>query len=125
MQVIETAIKEHVDETKKEKETSQELVQQLEEEHDGSTEYDQAIAEVEKRKAVLEADQVACGVVFAQAESSRSGIDIGKVLTSDQSKAFVGLPPSVVGKVNLRVGEVTTQRGSTSFVGVFGGSIDA
>jgi len=114
-----------VDETKKEKETSQELVQQLEEEHDGSTEYDQAIAEVEKRKAVLEADQVACGVVFAQAESSRSGIDIGKVLTSDQSKAFVGLPPSVVGKVNLRVGEVTTQRGSTSFVGVFGGSIDA
>jgi hypothetical protein len=72
-----------------------------------------------KQEKIIGASQVSCGVVFAQAESSRSGVDIGKILTTEKSRAFVGLPPRVVGKVNLRVGEVTTQGGSTSHVGLY------
>jgi hypothetical protein len=37
----------------------------------------------------------------------------------EKSLALVGLPQSVVGKVNLRDGDVTTKGGSTSHVGVF------
>jgi hypothetical protein len=109
--------------TQKQQDEAKELLQRLEETYDSIPNVDQAIAEVEKRAELLETDQVNCGVILAQANASRSGIDIGKVLTTDQSTAFVGLPASVVGKVNLRVSEVTTQGGSTSHVGVFAENI--
>lgn len=117
---LEKEIQAHLDLTTEHLETTHSRIEQLEENHDGSPEMDQAINELQKRAENLQNDQVASGVVFAQAESSRSGIDIGKVVTSDNSNAYVGLPASVVGRVNLRVKEVTTQIGSTSHVGVFG-----
>jgi hypothetical protein len=120
LQAVETKLQEHLLLASEQRAEAQKRIQQLEEEHDGTADFDQAIEEATRRVQVLEADQVSCGVVFAQAESTRSGIDIVKVLTSQKSIAFVGLPPSVVGKVNLRIGEVTTTDGSTSHVGVFG-----
>jgi hypothetical protein len=120
LEAIETKIQEHLLLASEQQTEAQKRIKQLEEEHDGTAEFDQAIDEATKRAQILEADQVSCGVVFTQAESMRSGIDIGKVLTAQKSTAFVGLPPSVVGKVNLRIREVTTTEGSTSHVGVFG-----
>jgi hypothetical protein len=120
LQAVEDKLQEHLLLSKDQQTDARTRIQELEEEHDGSADFDQAIEEATKRVQVLEADQVSCGVVFAQAESMRSGIDIGKVLTSQKSTAYVGMPPSVVGKVNLRIGEVTTQDGATSHVGVFG-----
>jgi hypothetical protein len=116
LQAVEDKLQGHLLLAKDQQTDARTRIQELEEEHDGSADFDQAIEEATKRVQVLEADQVSCGVVFAQAESMRSGIDIGKVLTSQN----VGMPPSVVGKVNLRIREVTTQDGATSHVGVFG-----
>ncbi|KAH7069997.1 hypothetical protein BKA63DRAFT_519941 [Paraphoma chrysanthemicola] len=119
LQAIEAAIHRHMRNTQEQQIEAKRHLEELEEGYDSAANVDEAIAEVEKRIDLLEMEKVNCGVVFAQANSSRSGIDIGKVLTTDDSTAFVGLPISVVGKVNLRVGEVTTQGGSTSYVGVF------
>lgn len=123
LQAIEEAIQNHMRSTQKQQDEARELLQRLEETYDSISNVDQAIAEVEKRAELLETDQVNSGVIFAQANASRSGIDIGKILTTDQSNAFVGLPASVVGKVDLRISEVTTQGGSTSHVGVFAENI--
>ncbi|KAH7066500.1 hypothetical protein FB567DRAFT_542258 [Paraphoma chrysanthemicola] len=123
LKAIEVAIQSHMRNTQEQQAEANRRLEQLEETYDGATDANEAIAEVEKRIELLEMEMVNCGVVFAQTKSSRSGIDIGKVLTTDNSKAFVGLPPSVVGKVNLRVGEVTTQAGSTSHVGVFADNV--
>jgi acetylornithine deacetylase/succinyl-diaminopimelate desuccinylase-like protein len=93
---------------------------QLDDTHDGPPEeVDHALDEATRRAKILEDHQVSCGVLFAQAKSMRSGINIGNVLTSEESKAIVGLPDNVVGEVNLRVGDVTTQGRSTSYVGVY------
>jgi hypothetical protein len=119
LEVIETQVQQHLHRAHEQQIEAENRSQQLEEDHDGTAEYDQAIDEVAKRIEVLEADKVSCGVVFAQVRSKRSGIDIGKVLTTDKSLAYVGLPQNVVGKINLRIGEVTTQGESTSHVGVF------
>lgn len=120
IEAIEIRIQEHMTRTLDQSTEAALRINELEHEHNGSADFDGAIEEVKKRVEVLELDQVSCGVAFAQAKSCRSGIDIAKVLTTDKSIAFVGLPASVVGKVNLRVGEVTTQGGSTAHVGVFG-----
>jgi hypothetical protein len=120
LQAVEDKIQQHLLLAKDQQADARTRIQELDEEHDGTADFDQAIEEATKRIQVLEADQVSCGVVFAQAESMRSGIDIGKVLTSQKSTAYVGLPASVIGKVNLRIGEVKTQDSATSHVGVFG-----
>jgi hypothetical protein len=119
LDAIKGMIREHLDLMNEQFESTSLRIGELESTYDGSDEADQAMDEAQKRAEIIQAYQVSCGVVFAQAESSRSGIDIGQVMTTDDSFACVGLPSSVVGKVNLRVGQVTTQRGSMSHVGVF------
>ena len=119
LEAVKDKIQEHLDLMKEQFEGASSRIEQLENSDDGSDEIDQAIDDARKRAQIIEANQVSCGVVFTQAESSRSGVDIGQVMTTDDSFAYVGLPSSVVGKVNLRVERVTTQRGSTSHVGVF------
>jgi hypothetical protein len=96
-------IEEHLRLMKVQFERTSKRIEELECNDDGSDEVDQAIEEAQKRAELIKAGRVSCGVVFAQAESSRSGIDIGKVLTTEKSLAFVGLPQGVVGKVNLRL----------------------
>ncbi|KAF1829575.1 hypothetical protein BDW02DRAFT_651242 [Decorospora gaudefroyi] len=126
---LETRIQEHLDLMKKQQVEAKARKQELEEEPEEEDEEDDgakrklAIQAVDERLRVLEADQVSCGVLFLQARSRRSDQDIGKVITSNNSKAFVGMPESVVGKINMRIGEVITQRGSTSFVGVFSSNL--
>lgn len=123
LEELETRIKEHLSLTDQQHDLAQtrkqELQQELEDEDDDGAQRNLAIQEVEKQYRVIEADQEACGIVFAQVWSRRSGQEIGKVLTSDNSRAFVGLPESIVGKINQRIGDVTTEKHSIAVVGVF------
>lgn len=123
LQAIETKIKEHIDLTKYQQEETQrrkrELEEEPEDEEDGGAGRILAIQEVEKQSRLLEADQVSCGVVFSQVQSKRSGQDIKNIITSANSSALVGMPASVVGKVNQRISDVRTDGGSTAFVGIF------
>jgi hypothetical protein len=119
LDAVKSKIQEHLDLMNAQFETTSHRIEELENSYDGSGEADQAVNETKRRVDIIRANQVSCGVVFTQAEFSRSGVDISHVLTTENSFAYVGLPPSVVGKVNLRVERVTTQGGSTSHVGVF------
>ena len=121
---LETTIQEHLELTKTQQadvqERRQELQEEPEDEEDGGAQQTLAMKEIEKQSRILEADQVSSGVVLSQARSRRSSQNIGKVVTLDNSKALVGLPESVVGKINQRIQEVRTKRGSNAVVGVFG-----
>jgi hypothetical protein len=126
LQTLETKIQEHLDLTKRQQgeaqERKRELLEELEDEDDGGAQLMLAIKEVEEQSRLLEADQVSCRVVFLQARSRRSGQDIRNIITSDNSKALVGLPESVVGKINQRITDVRTEGGSVAVVGVYSGN---
>jgi hypothetical protein len=113
--------KEMHDEAQKRK---QELQEEPEDEEDGGAQRTLAIKEVDEQSRLLEANQVSCGVIFTQLRSKLTSQEIGKVITTDDSRALVGLPESVVGKINQRIGDVTTQKNSVAVVGVFNGTID-
>lgn len=127
LHTLDIKIQEHLDLTKKQQNEAQERIQTLlreldEAEDEDSAQITLATKEIEKQSRLLEADQVSCGVILSQVRSGWSGQEIGKVITSNDSKAFVGMPESVVGKINQRIGEVRTERRSTAFVGVFHGN---
>ena len=102
----------------------QELQEEPEDEEDGGAQRALATQEVEKQSGFLEADQVSSAVVFSQVRSKRTGQDISNIITSNDSKALVGMPESVVGKVNQRIKDVTTQNRSAAAVGVFDKNVD-
>ncbi|KAF1816371.1 hypothetical protein P152DRAFT_428389 [Eremomyces bilateralis CBS 781.70] len=128
LQALEAKIQEHIDLTKKQQGDAQKRVQGLQEglddEEDGGAQRTLAIQEVEEQSRLFEADQVASAALFSQVRSKRTGHDISNIITSDDSRALVGLPESVVGKVNLRIRDVTTQRNSSAAVGVFDKDVD-
>jgi hypothetical protein len=76
--VVKDNIKEHLRLMKVQFENTSKRIEELDSNHDGSDEVDQAVEEAKKRAELIRAGQVSCGVVFAQAESSRSGIDIAR-----------------------------------------------
>ncbi|KAI5924519.1 hypothetical protein F4810DRAFT_664018 [Camillea tinctor] len=123
LQSLKTKIQEHLDLIKQQKDEAEERKRELEEEsddeEDGGAQRTLAIKEIEKRLRLLETDQVSCGVVFSQLRSKETGQEIGNVITTDDSRALVGLPESVVGKINQRIRDVTTQNKSAAVVGVF------
>jgi hypothetical protein len=123
LKILETKIQEHLDFTKEQQGENQkrkeELQEEPEDEEDDGAQLALAIKEVEEQSRLLEADQVSSGVVLSQVHSKLTGQEIGKVKTSDHSWAVVGLPESVVGKINQRIGDVTTETHSFSAVGVF------
>ena len=128
MQALETRIEEHLALTKKQQDEIQTRKRELEEglEEDSDDDDDQrerAIEEVRKQARIREADQVSSAVIFSQVQSTRSGQDISKVFTSANSKAWVGLTESVVGRINQRISDVRTEGGSTAYVGVMSGNI--
>ncbi|KAF2006538.1 hypothetical protein P154DRAFT_517605 [Amniculicola lignicola CBS 123094] len=127
LQTLETKIQEHIELTTRQQEEAQarkqELQEEPEDEDDGSAQRALAIKEVEEQSRLLEADQVSCGVVFSQVRSKRSGQDISNVVTLDNSRALVGLPASVVGKINQRITDVRTESGSVAVVGVYSDNI--
>jgi uncharacterized membrane protein YcjF (UPF0283 family) len=118
-------IQEHLESTKRQQDEAQQRKRELEaeledeDEDDGGAQGALAVNEVEKQSRLLEADQVSCGVVFSQARSRQSGQDIRDVFTLNKSKALVGLPESVVGKINQRITNVRTEESSEAVVGVY------
>ncbi|KAH8727034.1 hypothetical protein GQ44DRAFT_825144 [Phaeosphaeriaceae sp. PMI808] len=130
LQALETKIHEYLDLAKRQQDDAQERERMLRERLDDDDDDDDvmqqesALKEVEEQSRLLEAGQIDCGVVFSQVRSKRSGQDIGKVITSVDSRAIVGLPESVVGKINQRIREVRTERGSKAVVGVFSGDFN-
>ncbi|KAF1810926.1 hypothetical protein P152DRAFT_515351 [Eremomyces bilateralis CBS 781.70] len=128
LQALEAKIQEHMYLTKKQQGDAQSRVQGLQEEpddeEDGGAQRTLAIQEVEEQTRRLEADQVSSAVIFSQVRSKRTGQDIVNIITSDDSRALVGLPEGVVGKVNQRIRDVTTQRNSAAAVGVFDKDVD-
>jgi hypothetical protein len=127
LQTLETKIQRHLNLTKRQQEEAekrkQELQEEPEDEEDSGAQQTLAIKEIEEQSRLLEADQVPCGVVFSQVQSKRSGQDISNVVTMDNSKALVGLPESVVGKINQRIKNVRTKGSSQAIVGVCCGNI--
>jgi hypothetical protein len=127
-QILETKIQEYLDLSKRQKEEAEERKRELQEEpedeQDGGAQRTLATKEVEEQLRLLAANQVSCGVVFSQVRSRRSGQEIGNVITSNDSKALVGLPESIVGKINQRIGNVTTEHRSKAVVGVFGAGVN-
>jgi len=100
------------------------LQEEPEDEEDEGAQRTLALKEVEEQSRLLEADQISSGVVFSQSRSERTGQDISNVITSDDSRALIGLPEGVVGKINQRIRDVTTQGNSAAVVGVFDGNVD-
>ena len=127
LQTLETKIQEHLDLTKRQQDQAQErkraLEDEPEDEEDGGAQRTLAIKEVEQQSRLLEADQVSCGVLFSQIQSKRSGQEISNIITSDNSKALVGLPESVIGKIDQRITDVRTEGGSVAVVGVYSGNV--
>jgi hypothetical protein len=128
LRALETKIQEHLDLTQRQQDQVQErtraLEDEVEDEEDGGAQRTLAIKEIEQQSRLLEADQVSCGVVFSQVRSKRSGQEISNVITLDNSKALVGLPESVVGKINQRIVDVRTEGDSVAVVGVYSGNIN-
>jgi hypothetical protein len=128
LQALETQIHKHIDVTKKQQDEAQRRRQKLLEEPDdkadGGAQQALATQEVEKQFGLLEADQVLSAIVFSQVRSKLTGQDISNVATSDDSRVLVGMPESVVGKVNQRINNVTTQNRSAAAVGVFDKTVD-
>ncbi|EXJ77534.1 hypothetical protein A1O3_09761 [Capronia epimyces CBS 606.96] len=128
LQALEDKIQEHINLTKNQQDEAQRRRQELQrepaDEEDGGAQRTLALQEVEKQSRLLEADQVSSAVVFYQVRSERTGQDIGNIRTSDDSRALVGLPESVVGKVHQRIKDVTTHNNSAAAVGVFDKSVD-
>ena len=127
LQTLETKIQEHLDLTKRQQDQALErkwaLEEEPEDEEDGGAQRTLAMKEVEQQSCLLEADQVSCGVVFSQVRSKRSGQEISNIITLGNSRALVGLPESVVGKINQRIKDVRTEGGSVAVVGVYSGNI--
>ncbi|OQV11243.1 hypothetical protein CLAIMM_15105 [Cladophialophora immunda] len=128
LQALEAKIQEHINFTKNQQDEAQRREQELRrvpaDEEDDGAQRTLALQEVEKQSRLLEADRASSAVVFSQVRSGRTGQDIGNVMTSDDSRALVGLPESVVGKVNQRIKDVTTQKNSAAAVGVFDKTVD-
>jgi hypothetical protein len=128
LQTLETKIQEHLNLTQRQQDQAQgrknALEDELEDEEDGGAQRTLAMKEIEQQSRLLEADQVSCGVVFSQVQSRRSGQEISNIITLDNSKALVGLPESIVGKINQRIVDVRTEGGSVAVVGVYSGNIN-
>ncbi|KAK5125659.1 hypothetical protein LTR85_011933 [Meristemomyces frigidus] len=86
---------------------------------DDEPKLDLAMVELAEESAVLEEFQVNCGVMFTQVHSGRTGLVIGDVKTDEGGLAIVGLPESVIGRINARIGNVTTAKNAKAFVGVY------
>ena len=78
-----------------------------------------AIREVDEQAQILEEAVVSCGVMHTQIHAKLTNQTIGHVLLGEGSVATVGLPKSAVGKMNQRLGNVTTEKNCRTAVGVF------
>jgi hypothetical protein len=78
-----------------------------------------AIREVDEQDRILEEDFVSSTVLHAEVHAKLAEQTIGNVMMGDGSITTVGLPKSVVGKMNQRIGNVTAESNSRGAVGVY------
>ncbi|KAK4981906.1 hypothetical protein LTR66_009614 [Elasticomyces elasticus] len=78
-----------------------------------------AVVESKKQSRVLQDLQASCGIIYTQLRSARTGQTIRDIITDNESQAFVGMPESVVGKVEQLIEGVRTTNSSTAYVRVF------
>ena len=128
MQDLEIQISERMQMTKQQRSESEDKVRDLE---DGNSDGDEdemervaAAAKCKKQSRLLEDVQASYGVMFSQVRSARTGQTIREIVTDKNSRAFVGMPESVVGKVEQLIEGVRTTDGSVAYVGVFTDSVD-
>ncbi len=123
LQTLESQIQTHLELTKKLTSEVSDRRRQLQADHDDDEEDEtqviSAIGEVKEQSQVLEQDEISTGVFHAQVHARVTGQEIGDVMTEEGSSALVGMPKSVVGKINQRIGNVTTRGSSSTVVGVF------
>jgi hypothetical protein len=125
LQVLDTKIKAHLELTQQLSSTVIERRGQLRvqvakaeddaQENDGTL----AIQEVDEQAQILEEAVVSSGVMHTQIHAKLTNQTIGNVLLGEGSVATVGLPKSAVGKMNQRLGNVTTEKNCRTAVGVF------
>jgi hypothetical protein len=103
-----------------------ELQEEIDEEEDGGAEQERTLAlqELREQLSLLEEGQISCGVISLRLHSERTSQEISDVLTRDDSNALVGLPESVVGEINQRVRNITTEKHSSAMVGVFDSNVN-
>ena len=124
MQLLETKIEEHLELTKQLSGTVGERRGQLEvalaeADDDEQGNLTVAIREVEKQADILEEDVVSSAVMHTQVHAKLTNQTIGNVLLGEGTVAIVGLPKSAVGKMNQRLGNVTTEKNCRIAMGVF------
>ncbi|MCJ1312993.1 hypothetical protein MMC25_006669 [Agyrium rufum] len=128
LQALEKAIQDHFEFTKRQQDEIQKRMneqdEEPEDEENGGAQRALPLNEVEKQSRLLGGDQTSPRVVFSQSQSERTSQVIGNVITSDGSRALVGLPLSVVRKIDQRIEGVTTQHKSAAIVGVFSDDVD-
>lgn len=122
-QTLEKAVREHLELTKRAQNAVERQKLELEQHLDDEG-YDDAMREAEEESRLLEADQICSGVIFSQVHSRLTRQDISNVTIADDSRALIGLPESVVGKIEQRIYEVSTEKNSAAAVGVFDSNVD-
>ncbi len=128
LQTLEKAAQQHLELTKTTQSAIERQKLELEQDVDHASDDDDqqefAMKEIEEQARLLEADQISSGVIFAQVHSRLTKQDISDVITADESRAMVGLPESVVGKIQQRIRGVHTTGKSAAAVGVFDSNVD-
>jgi hypothetical protein len=124
LQVLKTKIEDHREWTQQLSDENIDRRDQLQvaiAEAEGEAQDDLAIAirEVDEQDQILEEDFVSSTVLHAQVHAKLAEQTIGNVMMGEGSITTVGLPKSVVGKMNQRIGDVTTESNSRGAVGVY------
>lgn len=78
-----------------------------------------AVREVGEQAKIVEEDIISSTVLHAQIHAKLTNQTIGDVLIGEGSVTTVGLPKSVIGKINQRIGNVTTEKNARAAVGVY------
>lgn len=126
LQILETKIETHLELTKKliSKVSERKLQLQGAMDDEDDDDVERTLSEVDKQSHMLEQEQVSTGIFHSQVHARVTGQEIGDVLTEGGSSALVGLPKSVVGKINQRIGNVTTSGNSSATIGVFPDNVE-
>ena len=124
LQVLKTKIEDHREWTQQLSDENIDRRDQLQvaiAEAEGEAQDDLAIAirEVDEQDRILEEDFVSSTVLHAEVHAKLAEQTIGNVMMGDGSITTVGLPKSVVGKMNQRIGNVTAESNSRGAVGVY------
>jgi hypothetical protein len=111
-------------EAQRERQHATELQQQLQqlELDDNEDSDDVEFTQSEVMRQVETYDQLlaSCAIASTQIQALQANQQIGHITTDDYSKATVGMPASVVGKVRQQViGSVSTTKHSEAKVGIF------